>query len=225
MRQVNILTAITAALVLTGCAEGYIPERTRYQETPPPYFLAEELFVSEDNGEGITRTVFRTNDMRYWTLEGLTMWTVWGESEAEFEKRTVKMAKSRGYAGGGYGIVFCHGEYNVEGIQTPAMLVVMINNEGYYIIGKVQGGIFNDFGWWKATPYLNKSAGYLNEVTVSYEKGNGEYILEINGNEIERFRDDNEPALRGGKNGYVVVITPFDKFPDSGIDVYFLEER
>jgi len=225
LRLKNILTIMAAVLILTGCQEGYIPEGTNYPETTTPYSLANELFVSEDYGGGITRTVFRTNDVKYWTLEGLTMWTVWGEGEAEFDSRTVKMAKSLGYTGGGYGIVFCHGEYDVEGKLTPAMLVVMINSEGYYIIGKVQGGIFKDFGWWKATPYINKSAGYLNELTVSYEDGSGEYILKINGNEIERFRDDSEPVLRGGRNGYIVVITPFDRFPNSGIDVYFLEER
>jgi len=225
VRLVKILTAMAAALILASCPTGYMPERTEYPETPPPYFHAEELFASEDYGDGMTRTVFKTNDVKYWTLEGLTMWTVWGEGEAEFGRRTVRIAKVRGYSGGGYGMVFCHGEYNIGGKKTPAMLMVMINSDGYYIIGKVQGGIFKDFGWWKTTPYINKSAGYLNEITVSYEKENGEYILEINGIEIERFRDDNEPALRGGRNGYVVVITPFDKFPDSGIDVYFLEER
>ena len=225
MRHINLLTTMAAALIFMSCLEGYIPDRTWLPEAPPPYFHAEELFLSEDYGDGMTRTVFKTNDVKYWTLEGLTMWTVWGEGEAEFDRRTVKIAKTRGYAGGGYGIVFCHDEYNVGGKKTPAMLVVMINGEGYYLIGKVQGGIFKDFGWWKTTPYINKSAGYYNEVTVRYEKGNGEYVLEINGSEIERFRDESEPALRGGKNGYIAVITPFDKFPDSGIDVYFLEKR
>jgi hypothetical protein len=50
-------------------------------------------------------------------------------------------------------------------------------------------------------------------------------LLEINGYEIERFRDEGEPSLSVGRNGYIVVITPYDKFPESGIDVYFVERR
>ena len=212
------------SLLLIGCPDSYTPERKPPAEDMPPFLWGDELFVSEDVGGGLTRTVFRTNDKQYWTYEGMTMWTVWGDGEDIFDSRTVTMGKSTGYSGGGYGIVFCHGEYEVEEKLTLAMLVVMVNNEGQYIIGKAIGGIFNDIGWWKSTPYLHRGTGATNELTMSYEKENGEYCLTINGYEIERFRDDSAPALRKGKNGYIAVITPFDKFPESGIDVYYLEK-
>jgi hypothetical protein len=210
------------ALAISGCSNSYTPTQGPLSEKPPAERV-DELFAAEGTEEGMRKTAFRTNNERYWTLEGATVWTVWGEEE-EFADRTVKMGKSVGYAGGGYGIVFCQGEYEIEGKPEPAMLVAMVNNEGDYIIGKAVGGVFTDLGWWKKTPYLQRGAGAVNEIRVSYENGNSEYRLEINGYFIERFRDDNEPALRGGKNGYIVVITPFDKFPETGIDVYFMEE-
>jgi hypothetical protein len=209
-----------------GCPDAY---RTNKEKPDGSQHVVrmDEMFVSEeeDAGANRTRTVFRTNDKRYWTLNGMTVWTVWDGGETDFDSRTVTMGKSIGYSGGGYGVVFCQGEYEVKGIKTPVMLVVMINNEGQYIIGKAVGGVFTDIGWWKASPYLRRGSGAANEVRVFYEAGNSEYCLEINGYVIENFRDDGVPALRGGKNGYIVVITPYDKFPESGIDVYFMEER
>jgi len=221
---INEWILITAVLLLAGCPNDYKHERETLEEKPPAVQM-DDMFVSEKTEEGKTRTVFRTNDERYWTLEGKTIWTVWDETETEFRERAVAMGKTSGYSGGGYGIVFCHGEYMVKGILTPVMLVVMINNQGQYIIGKVIGGIFIDNGWWKTTPYLQRGTGELNEIRVLFEAENGEYCLEINEHEIERFRDDDEPTLSGGKDGYIVVITPFDKFPDSSVNVYFMEDR
>jgi hypothetical protein len=216
---------VTAALTAAGCPVPYTPGGHTGGAERPPYARIDDLFVPEEAEGGQIRTVFAINNRQYWTLEGLTLWTVWGEGEGEFTSRTVTMGKSSGYSGGGYGMVFCQGEYEVNGLQEPAMLVVMVNNEGYYIIGKAVGGVFTDIGWWKETAYLHRGAGAGNEIKVSYEEESGEYRLDINGYFIERFRDDEEPALRSGKNGYIVVITPFDQFPQSAIAVYFTEER
>jgi len=224
VRYVTGWIILAASLLMMACVETYTPEQGSAKEDAPEYILFDELFVSEQGEEGLTRTVFRTNDKQYWTYEGMTMWTVWGDSEDIFDSRTVTMGKSTGYSGGGYGMVFCQGEYEVEGKMTLAMIVVMVNNEGQYIIGKVIDGIFNDVGWWKFTPYLERGMGKANELTVNFEEENEGYCLSINGYEIERFRDDSEPALRKGKNGYIAVITPFDKFPEFGIDIYYLEE-
>ena len=206
-----------------GCKDNYTPVPQSSPENQPQFILSNDLYVSEEIDGGLTKTTFTTNDTKYLSYEGMTMWTVWGEDVINFSSRTVKMAKSEGYSGGGYGIVFCHDEYEVEGNNKHAMLIVMINNDGQYIIGKAVGGVFTDFGWWKSTPHLKKGLGISNELKVIYEED--KYCLIINGEEVERFRDDEEPCLRNGKNGYIVVITPFDNFPASRVNVYFFEER
>ena len=216
---------VATAVIFTGCPNSGIPYGWQLPQAPPPLVWIDELFSEENIGNGITQTVFRTNDTKYRTREGTTMWTVWDEGSGDFESRTVGMTKSSGYSGGGYGMVFCHGEYEIDGDFIHAMLVIMINNDGQYIVGKVTGGVFTDFGWWKTTPHITKSAGYFNELKVDYIQETGKYRLEINGYEIEHFSDDNFPALRSGRNGYIAVITPFDNFPWSGVDIYFREEK
>jgi len=219
--RVFLLTIIAVTLLTMACVETYTPKERQKKENEPEFIIADELFVTEQGEEGETRTVFSTNDKKYWGYEGLTMWTVRGEPEEIFTSRTVTMAKSSGYSGGGYGIVFCHGEYEIEDKLETAMYVVMINNNGQYIFGKAVGGVFTDYGWWKNSPCLNPGTGASNEVAVSYEEE--EYILSINGTEVERFSSDGEPELFGGKNGYIAVITPFDRFPESSVEIYYME--
>jgi hypothetical protein len=216
-------TVIAGALLWGACASPYSSDNKR---TPPkpPVERVDELFVPSETEDGNTQTVFHTNDERYWSAEGKTIWTVWGDT-APFTSRTVTMGKVHGYSGGGYGLVLCQGEREVNGTPLPTMLVVMINNEGQYIVGKAIGGTFEDFDWWKETPHLRRGAGVTNEVSVNYDAGTGEYSLEINGYFIERFRDDEEPVHQEGKSGYIVVITPFDRFPGEDVDVYYMEAR
>jgi len=217
---------LALVLPLAGCPNSYTGGQQPPEQNPPPVQV-DDLFVPGEAEGGLTRTVFRTNDERHWKPEGMTVWTVWGDENAEFTTRAVTMAKSAGYSGGGYGIVFCQAERpeGAGGSMEPSMMVVMINNEGRYITGKAVGGIFTDFGWWKDTPYLHRGMGAGNTVAVSYEEEDSEYRLEFNGYVIESFHDPDGATYRQGRNGYIAVITPFDRFPDLGIDVYFTEDR
>jgi len=215
---------IILTLIIFSCKNDFTPDENQFQDDPPPLSWTNKFFEPELIEGGLTRTILRTNDRQYWTYEGFTMWTAWGNANTPFVSRTVSMVKPSGYSGGGYGIVFCQSEHEINGVLTPVMLVVMINNDGEYLFGKTIGGIFVDFSWWKTTPYLNKRTDSANELTVFYDNSTDEFCIQINGYEIERFRDDNEPLLRSGKNGYIAVITPFDNFPVTGIDIYFMEE-
>jgi len=224
MRFLNIFAIIISAIIVTSCIDPNHSRQPEREEIPPPIW-SDELFEPEVGEGGITTTVFRTNDPRHWNQEGSTTWTVWGDTETVFNSRTVSMAKTSGDPRGGFGIVFCQGDHEINGRLFPAMLVVMINTVGEYIIGKATGGVFTDFSWWQSTPHLNRGLGSSNEITVTYDEDNGQFILIINGHEIERFRDDNEPRLRNGRNGYITVITPFDNFPVTGINILFWENK
>jgi hypothetical protein len=221
LRGVFALFLLTG-MIVTGCPS---PNNTEQENEVPDQNPAlereDDLFVLESDANGQEWTVFRTTSERFNSPEGATLWTVWGDENEIFTSRTVVMGKSSGFPWAGYGIVFCQSERYIDGRTQPVMLVVMINNEGQYIIGEAEGGVFTDFGWWKDTPRLNRGAGVVNEITVSYEEESREYRLEINGHFIEHFRQEGEMERRG-RNGYITVITPFDVFPIPGINVYFM---
>ncbi|MDR2965507.1 MAG: hypothetical protein LBU88_07005 [Treponema sp.] len=225
MKTYYNLYAIAMVLVLTftSCPSNYTPDEQSGEI--PTAERVDDIFVINTNEFGQEYYIFRTNDEKYWKPEGMTIWTVFEQVDEPFTSRTVTMAKPVGYSseGGGYGIVFCHGEYEIDGKIEPVMLVVMINNNEQYIVGKTIGGVFHDYGWWKKTTHLKQGAGTKNKVTVNRES-DGEFHIIINDNFVDSFRDNEFPQLSGGKNGYIVVITPFDSFPSPGIDVYFEEE-
>lgn len=219
-----------AAVVLITLALGACPTPYRGENEKPKgtgLIQIDDLFESSVQENHRTKTVFRTNDEKYWSWKGVTAWTTWedGASALPFTSRTVEMGKINGYEGGGYGMVFCQGERTVGETTEKTMLLVMINNQGEYMIGKVIGSRFTEFEWWKTSPSLNRNAGAKNEVRVSFDAAAAEFSLFFNGALAETFRDDAEPVHREGKNGYLVVITPYDRFPAENVDVYFIEDR
>jgi hypothetical protein len=218
---------VLSALVLAGCSTPYRGDEEEETETGTGVIQADDLFVSTVQEDGRTKTVFRTNDEKYWSWKGATVWTVWeaGASAQPFTGRTVEMGKVNGYEGGGYGMVFCQGERAVGGKTEKTMLLVMINNRGEYMIGEVIGSQFTEYEWWKTSPHLNRNAGAKNEVTVTFDAAAEEFSLFLNGVLTETFRDDGEPVHREGRNGYLAVITPYDRFPVEDVDIYFIESR
>jgi hypothetical protein len=221
-----ILILMTGAL--TGCTGAYTPEKTEGKDPGGGMELVNDLFEATEvteNGETITR--LHTNNVRYWSERGYTLWTVWGEEEPEdgFEERTVVLAKGKGYAGAGYGLVLCQGDRTTgeDGEKEPTMLTVMINNEGEYAIGKAVGGRYESLVWWTRDAALWQGAGAENEVTVSAE--GDVFKVVINGSEVTRFTDNKEPKHYGGRNGYIVVIAPMDRFPGEEVDVLFREKK
>ncbi|MCL2720156.1 MAG: hypothetical protein FWD47_02315 [Treponema sp.] len=219
--MIKRITVLLTVIILSGCLDDFSYIGGNITDNQPPLIWADELFTELDINDGYTKTTFSTNNKNHWTYEGFTMWTVWGDDVTPFESRTVKMEKPSGHSSGGYGIVFCHGEYEINGSNTYVMLVVMIRNSGQYIIGKVIGGDFTDFSWWK--PFTQRTG--INEIKVDYIESSNEYRLTINDVELERFSDDSIPVLTGGKNGYIAVVSPLDNFPITGININFYERR
>jgi hypothetical protein len=70
---------------------------------------------------------------------------------------------------------------------------------------------------------LQAWAGAPNEVEA--RQGETGIKVIINGSEVIEIADNTEPKHRGGKNGYIVVISPADVFPSGGVDVEFIEDK
>jgi hypothetical protein len=190
--------------------------------------VVDELFEKTTLANGAIRTIFHINDPRYWTAKGYTIWTMWDEGATSGDsiwERSVDLSKVNGYRRAGYGLVLCQGPRTYLGQQEETMLTFMINNEGEYAIGKVIGSQYNEMQPWTKTAFLEKGAGSPNTVKISYDPADSGFTLSINGYFIQTFNDPVEPKHGGGKNGYIVVLSPLDKFPADDVDVYFTEFR
>ena len=207
--------ALTFFLALfISCAQpGYIPP----DEEPPAIEQVDDLFV--DNGGGEYR--FTTNDPAYWGEYGYTLWALKGAPQTPFTSREVAMCKTSGDDSAGFGVVICHYEDPDPGIGET-MLVVMINTNRQYIVGEAIGAEFTAIVPWTFSGELLANMGQTNNVRVDYDGGLAEYVLFLNGTEVKRFRDDETPFhAGGGDNGYIVVISPLDDFPEVPVDVVF----
>jgi hypothetical protein len=217
------VSVLAPALLLGACLGPYEPKDEIPEETGG-FALVSELFeeISESGGGKTTR--FHTNDNRYWSEYGYTLWTVWGDDTLiPFAERTVTMSKPKGFASACYGMVICQGTRPAEGKNTLTMLTVMINNAGQYALGKVIGGRYEEILELTLSPYLQAGTGAPNTLRVEYN--GGIFSLFINGEFTHSFTDAIEPVHSGGRNGYIVVIAPIDKFPEGEVDVYFTETK
>jgi hypothetical protein len=219
VRGIGGLLAVAIVLTFLSCSAqaaggGGDPE----DEDPGDFTEVSELF--EPVGTNTTR--LRTNEERFWSPSGYTVWTVWDGGESEpFTTRTVTLSKSEGEAMAGYGLILCHANRPGFGLT---MLTVMINVKGQYTIGKVIDGSYQALVPWTSSESLRKN--YVsNTITVSYDDDASEYTLTINGTMVQTFKDETEPRHTGGKNGYLVVFSPYDTFPSETVDVSFVEDK
>lgn len=165
---------------------------------------------------------FSTNDSEYWGSNGYTLWAL-TSSQAAFSKRDVKLTKTSGNAYAGYGFVFC--EYDSgDAYGDESMLVVMINEELQYSVGVATGSTYTAYtsSTWVTSDYLHAGQGMTNEVQVTGD-GAGHFVLSLNGNEVLDFQDGRTPLATGGGDGYLVVISPQDSFPQTPVTVEFME--
>ncbi|MDR2184335.1 MAG: hypothetical protein LBO80_01505 [Treponema sp.] len=221
MKLCQIPAVLLAALILSGCSDSYEAAEPGPVEDGGMEEAA-VLFEETDFSGGKTVTRFQTSDSRYWSGNGYTLWTVWGD-ELPFTDRTVKLNKPKGYEGAGYGLVICQGARFFEGREEKTMLTVMINNNGQYALGKVIGSRYESMQGWTNSSFIREGPGAPNTITV---RSNGDgFVLLINDHAIRTFSDGAEPRHSGGRNGYIVVIAPSDNNTQGGVDVYFTETK
>jgi hypothetical protein len=231
MKKGNMLRAVIFLEIagLCGCSLNSIDSENNDSGLPDaeaPIAVVDSLFDESALESGKTQTHFHTNNPQYWTWSGFSIWTVWDAGEqAVFTERTVELSKPNGALHAGYGLVICQGSRVYNGASVPTMLVVMINNNGQYSIGKVIGAAYHEMVWWTNSGLLQAGAGVQNELKIQYDGENQEFYLFINGSEERVFKDSETPVHYGGKSGYIVVISPVDNFPSKDVDVYFTENK
>ena len=204
---------VLAAVFCTGCPSptGTIPGPANPEGGQVA--LHSDLFVP-DSGN----VTFTTNDPAYWTERGYTLWAPTGGSQSTFTSVERKLTKTEGDADAGYGLVFCHYDTGVSTLGET-MLVVMVNTKGKYIAGEVVGSTFTAFFPWTYSGRLATGLGVANRLKVTLS--GGEFVIYLNDEEAKRFIDSEAPLHAQGADGYIVVVSPSDSFPQHPVTVRF----
>jgi len=217
----GLLAAVTA--VLGGCPSSYDPGNGTPDSsagtggTPQQN---DELFVQQSDPQNWH---FTTADTAYWGPSGYTLWSLSLPDQEPFAQREVSLVKTSGNAWAGFGLVLSH--VDSAGAALESMLLVMINTQQQYTIGEVNGSHFNPYTspTWVTSPNLTRGYGGSNDVKVTRDAG-GQFTLYLNQVQTATFRDGRTDAPDGGGNGFLVVISPQDSFPQIPVSVSFTEK-
>lgn len=216
--MVGLLAVAITFMVLSCSAQSAGGGGDPEGEDPGDFTEVPELF---EPVVGTNTMRLQTNEERFWSPSEYTVWTVWDEGESDpFTTRTVTLSKSEGEATAGYGFILCYANRPGFGLT---MLTVKINVYGQYTIGKVIAGKYQAIVPWTSSASLLKNYDTSNIITVTYDNDASEYTLTINDTMVQTFKDESEPRHTGGKNGYLVVLSPYDSFPSETVDVSFTE--
>ena len=205
----GVLVLLTVVIVLSGCPSSSgglnpdLPEGASVEKNS-------SLFVT-DSGSGVTS--FSTNDTKYTGEYGYTLWTEGDTVYSPFTHLEVTLSKMSGNEDAGYGVVFCS--------HDSTMLLVLINIKKEYLIGELDGNVFSEIQGWEESSDLLSGYNRTNVVDISLDSGAGEFSLGFNGGSPVTFRDDEEPYHTGGRNGYIVVVSPREDFPEVPVVLTF----
>lgn len=176
-----------------------------------------DLFIE---GDASGETEFITNDQAYWSPLGYTLWCLNHDIRDPFIERSVTCSKISGDDIAGYGIIFCHYD-DPDPAVGESMLAVMLNILGEYIVGEIIDDAFFQICPWTFSPFLSRGYNQSNIVRIILD-GN-EFDLYLNNQHVYSFTDEEGPLHTGGDNGYIVVISPKDFFPEDTVHVRFME--
>lgn len=217
MRYKRRLIEFTVLVLLASC------ELSPFEEdaNPVPVELTsveKESALFEADGQDKIFT-FRTNDTKYLTENGYTLWTVpLVNKEESFSPLTVEATKESGRSEAGYGVVFC--EQEIE--EKPFMLTVLINANGFYTVGKISDGVFSHINnGWQSFSYINTGFGIKNTISIAYANDTKNFALKINGYETTTFAVSEEITFTNSRSGYVAVIANNENFPSNPVKVTF----
>ncbi len=157
---------------------------------------------------------FLTNDKKY-SEKNHTFWRRLSADQTPSGSIKMDLLKESGHRSGGYGFFFREGKVN----GSECMLTVLVQTGGMYAIGKVVDGKYEEITAWKIGNTLRQGIGMWNTVEVSWD--DEEYVLFLNGVEIDRFRDMYEPRCSGNGSGAAAVVTRQEQFPNNPVYVRY----
>ena len=215
MRNIKLVLSTSLILIilfclLTGCPVTPTPPEVKNPLDSPPIEENSSLFVEEIDTGIIS---FETNDTKYTGEYGYTLWSQDDLVPDPFTHLNVTLKKISGNDAAGYGVVF--------GSHDDTMLVVLIDTQKEFIIGELTGNLFTELQPWTNSSNLIPGNNQENIIDISYNSGTGDYSLSFNGQTPVTFRDDEEPFHTFGKDGYIVVISPLDNFPNIPVSTTF----
>lgn len=178
-----------------------------------------ELFKIQENKEENETYVFETNDTKYLSGTGYTLWTEKIKNESSnFSGITVTTCKESGNQEAGFGLIFCSQKID----EKSFMLTVLINAKGYFAIGKVIDGTFSHINnGWKECKTLHTGFGVKNTISVLYNLESKSFELKLNGEKVASFTTNENITFKDSYSGYVVVISDNENFPASSVKVIF----
>jgi hypothetical protein len=179
------------------------------------------LFKQKDDGS----YVFTTNDTKYISKNGYTLWTIIRKiaSTESFSGFTTTLVKSQGNTGYGFGVIF---NENTDSKGNSSMIAVMIRTTGDYAIGKIENGLYSDIQYWTQNKYIKTGLGSKNSITIRKDAASDEYAVTFNGDSDStvKFSDTGSYIYSNGNRGYVVVLAPNENFPVNRVAVSFAGE-
>lgn len=208
--RINTLLIMLVILITLGCS---------VTPTPSEVKDPEDLTVLEENSslfveDGVTGVIeFTTNDTKYSEQFGYTLWSQEAVVFDPFSHLNMTLSKLSGNDVAGYGVVF--------GSHDDTMLVVLINTKKEFIIGELTGNLFTVLQAWDYSSSLKPGYNQSNIIDIAYNSETEDFVLSFNAGDSIIFRDDDAPFHTSGKNGYIVVISPMDDFPNIPVSVTF----
>jgi hypothetical protein len=230
---ISFIAVMYAATLLMSCLSPYEGEEAGDglpgDKTP---IVVSELFTPAENENGKPGYRFFTNDTRYQSPTGYTLWSTVPSPQpaGDFLKRKITVHKPYGENVAGYGMVICSTQQVINEQVTTVFLTVMINNVGQYAVGKVIGTRYQTLVDWTTANGLDEGR-VPNTVEVVRDTSaidKNRYYLYFNdplGKNKEHFFVDNIAPVSEGKgmNGCIVVISPLDIRDGGAVDVWFYE--
>jgi len=160
-------------------------------------------------------TQFFTNDSSYLQSSDFSVWTWSSSTEEPMTTVEADATKLGGDPSMGFGITFCVQDEN-------DFLVLYIDINGYYSVGKVQSGNYTVILPWSdanaSSTVLYEGYGYQNDIRVTYTGSSRSYQIAFNGTNVTSFTDS---TWSGGAYGFVTGISSTENFPDYPVDVRF----
>ena len=217
MKYVKLLMGLVLLTIMTSCELAPF-EEGQNPVNPEQTNVQEESTMFEEYEQNKT-FIFETNDTKYLTPNGYTLWTVPQINTSEnFNAISVKVTKESGRTEAGFGLVFC--EQNID--EKPFILAVMINTNGLYSIGKIYDGVFSHInnGWLKSD-HIYSGLGVPNDISITFNNTNKNFTLTINNYEITSFTVNEKITFKNSRSGYVVVIANNESFPSKPVRVTY----